>query len=365
MGIISILKSKEFYKLRRYRIWRGYARDYKKYPFHPLRVFMIHRKGFTTGDWEILGLTKKNYSAYLSSRDYCRAHPINGYYSKIIDDKINIKYVLSGTDLSKYMPDYYYIIDEHGIISPMMDTEVTKQNPDASIIIELLKEKKKLAFKLITGSIGKGFYKAEYKNGGIYLNDKLMTSKEFERFIPMLRNYIVSEYLIPHPYLAKFWPNTANTLRFLVGSVNGEWRMLKSFIRFGSSKTGVVENFNAGGVLCYIDEDGYFKDGYIIGKKGERSYAIPVKNHPDTETVLEGHIPCWEDIKKCAKGIETLLPQTKYLGFDFVVTDKKQVKLLEINSLTSLDAIQLDCSILETENGKWFFSSILSSLQNA
>lgn len=53
------------------------------------------------------------------------------------------------------------------------------------------------------------------------------------------------------------------------------------------------------------------------------------------------------------------MPQMKYMGFDFVVTDREQVKLLEINSLTSLDSIQLDRSILETENGKWFFSSLM------
>ena len=49
---------------------------------------------------------------------------------------------------------------------------------------------------------------------------------------------------------------------------------------------------------------------------------------------------------------------TKYLGFDFVVTDTGGVKLIEINSLTSLDTMQADCSILETENGKWFFSDL-------
>ena len=357
MGILNILKSGEFYKLRKYRIWKGIVHDYINNPLQPFKVFMIHQRGFTVADWEILGLSKDNYFSYLSSKKYNSIHPINGYYSKIIDDKINIKYVLNGTELSDYMPDYYFIIDESGIIRPMMDIDSKNKTSSVNDVIALLKEKKKLALKLITGSIGKGFYKAEYKNDNIYVNDTLMHRNDFAVFIPTLKNYIVSEYLNPHPYIAEFWPNTANTLRFLVGSVNGEWRMLKSFIRFGSSKSGVVENFNAGGVLCYIDDSGHFYGGYVIGKKRKHSYAIKVDYHPDTNKLLDGQIPCWNEIIRCSQGIERLLPQTRYLGFDFVVTDNNNIKLLEINSLTSLDSIQMDKSILKTDNGKWFFSS--------
>ena len=359
MSIISILLSGETYKLRKYRIWKGLIRDYKKYPLNPIGVARIHHRGFTTGDWEILGLTKDNFSTYLSSKQYTRCHPINGYYSKIIDDKINIKYVFYGTDLGCYMPDYYYLLDENGIIMPLMDCG-SDGRANSSDLLNLLEERKMLALKLVTGSIGKGFYKAEYREGSVFLNGRQMNVEEFLAFIPSLRNYIASEYLVTHPYLAQFWPSTANTLRYLVGQVNGEWRMIKSFIRFGSAKSGMVENFNAGGVLCYINEDGHFHGGYIIGKEGKRACSIPVDVHPDTKMPLDGDIPCWDEVRKCAEGIEQLLPQTKYLGFDFVVTDRNTVKLLEINSLTSLDSIQLDGSILETENGKWFFSSLLS-----
>ena len=355
MGVIRILLSGELWKLRKYRIWKNFLSDYKKNPLHMLRTFAIHRRGFTLSDWELQGLSKDNYKTYLTSRAYSGMHPINGYYSKIIDDKMVIKYVFSGTPVGKYMPDYYYLIDEQGVIRPMMDAGGLSRNPAVDDVVALLKENGKLALKLITGSIGKGFYKAEYKDGEFYVNDKQMSRDDFETFVGSLRNYIVSEYLTTHPYLSTFWPDTANTLRYLVGSVNGEWRLIKSYIRFGSKKSGVVENFNAGGVLSYIDENGHFRGGYVMGKKGRQSYSVAIDRHPDTNQVLDGDIPCWDEIRKCAEGIEKLLPQTKYLGFDFVVTDKDQVKLLEINSLTSLDTIQLDCSILDTENGKWFF----------
>ena len=43
-----------------------------------------------------------------------------------------------------------------------------------------------------------------------------------------------------------------------------------------------------------------------------------------------------------------------YMGLDFVVTSKNEVKILEINTLTSLDAIQLQGSILKTPQGEFF-----------
>lgn len=356
--IVHTLISGELYKLRKYRLYISFLKDYKTRLNHIIYVFSVHRRGFTVSDWEILGLDKKKYRSYLTSKMYSGVHPINGYYSKIIDDKLNIKYVLSGTELDKYMPEYFYLIDEEGIISPMMDAPYIENSANSLSIIKLLKEREKLALKLITGSVGKGFYKLEYSHGNYFLNSDKMTEKEVQRFISGLRNYVVTEYLTPHPDIARIWPDTANTIRYLTGRVNNEWRMLKSFIRFGSRKTGNVENFNRGGVLCYIDPKGVFQGGYLLQKKGAHFRTTNISIHPDTKEELIGEIPCWNEVNNAVRGIEKLLPQTRYLGFDFVITDKNEVKLLEINSLTSLDSIQLDGSILNTENGKWFFKSL-------
>jgi hypothetical protein len=324
----------------------------------------IHRRGFVVSDWDILKLTKSNCSNYLTTKQYNSIHPINGYYSKIIDDKMVIKYVFSGTSLGKYMPDYYAMIDENGNVVPLMDAEVPEKLHTFQGILSLLKEKEKLAIKLVTGSVGKGFYKAEYKDGRVLLNNEELSEEAFISKIASLRNYAISEYLSTSPYLAEFWPETANTIRYLVGAANGEWRFLKSFIRFGSSHTGVVENFNAGGVLCYLDENGSFSNGYMIKKVGKKRAAELIDRHPETNKQLKGQIPCWDEVKKCTEGIEKLLPQTNYLGLDYVITDQNKVKLLEINSLTSLDALQLDGSILETENGRWFYSPLLKKAKN-
>ncbi len=359
MGLVRIALSGELYKLRRYRIYKGLLQDYIKYFPRIPYVLSVHQRGFQVSDWEILNLNKDNYKGYLTTKQYNKIHPINGYYSKLIDDKINIKYVLSGTALSNAMPAYYFIFDEYGSIRPLMDSDCQKAVATPDDIFSLLKEKGQLALKLVTGSIGKGFYKLEYVDGKILANENELSSDSFLAFIKQLKNYVVCEYVNTNPYLAEFWPLTANTMRYLAGQVNGEWRMLSSFIRFGSKKSGVVENYNRGGILCYVDEQGRFSGGYELVKAGKKLHSKHIEYHPDTNKKLEGTIPCWSEVQRVAEGIGRLLPQTRYLGFDFVITDKNEVKLLEINSLTSLDCIQIDGSILDTENGRWFFSSIM------
>lgn len=362
MKILTVLKKHEFYKLKKYKVYGGILNDYKKRPggTNIFEILSIHRKGFLVNDWKILRLNNNNYKDYLSSKQYSSYHPINGYYTKLIDDKITIKYILSGTELAKYTPDYYYLIDETGHIFSMMDAPVNKNNYEVADILSLLKKKRVLAVKLVTGSIGRGFYKAGYQNGKLSINGEEMDETKFVTFISELRNYIVMEYLRPHKELASFWPTTANTMRYLLCRIDGEYYMLKSFIRFGSKKTGEVENFNTGGVLCYIDINGKFNGGYIIDSSNRRLSSVFIEKHPDTGNVIKGTIPMWLEVQKAAVGIASYLPETKYLGFDFVVTDNNEVKLLEINSLTSLDSIQMDCSIIQTEVGKKFFSSLKS-----
>lgn len=347
---------RKLYKIRRLAIWRDYYYDYV-YVKNPFYVNSVHQKGFTLTDWRLTGLEEKNYSTYLSSKEYYRMHPINGSYSHLIDDKLTLKYLLNGTDLDKYIPEYYFLIDENGGIYSLMDQPFAP-NPSLNDLLLLTKEKGTLAFKPVKSTFGRGFYKISYSDNELTANGEKISERDFAEIVNNMKNYIVSEYLRPHPYIAGFWPETSNTIRYLIGRVERKWFFLKGYIRFGCKSSGATDTFNKGSVLCYINENGYFHGGYVKRKKQNRSFTTLIDRHPDTNVVLDGRIPMWDEIEKAAREITKLIPQMKYLGFDFVVTDDNKVKLLEINSLTSLDALQLDGSILKTKNGKLFFSSV-------
>lgn len=128
--------------------------------------------------------------------------------------------------------------------------------------------------------------------------------------------------------MVPFSADTVNTLRYLVGRDEaGKMNLIKSYIRFGTKASGFVENYAVGGVLCYVSDNENFEYGNLLDLK---------------------------EIQTAANEFGNSFPQMDYLGFDFVVTNKNEVKILEINSLTSLDTIQLQGSILKTPQGEFF-----------
>ena len=332
---------------RELKIKKMFLDDYKNKWYSLYKTFLIHRNGFLTSNWRIMDLDNKDHKEYLNDVDYFRMHPINGDYSKWIDDKLTLKYICSGSKLDRYFPKYYYIIDENGKLHCLMDNENMIENPSFEEILNQLYEYKELALKQIAGSIGEGFYKAEYKNGEIYLNGKEETTEDFITLISSLRNYIVMEYLNPNNYFFELSPNVPNTIRYLVGRIDGKLEFLKGYIRFGTKQSGAVENYNCGGILCYLDQDGYYKEGNVLDELTGKNKRIT--KHPDNGVQLSGRVPLWEEIIKAVHELDLYFPTLCYMGIDFVVTSKNDVKILEINSLTSLDGIQLTEPIKNTK----------------
>lgn len=331
-----------------------FRQDYKKHKGELLKVYSIHRRGYSWDDWHVNELTKESCSEYLRTAQYYAMHPLNGQYSHWIDDKLTLKYLCVGTLLDKYMPKYYYQIDSNGKVLALPDADHQNDNCcTAEDIIRLLEDLGELALKRVAGSLGEGFYKATYKDRMYYLNDATYSKDELVKKFEGLKDYLVTEYLHPHKDMIPFSADTVNTLRYLVGRDEaGKMNLIKSYIRFGTKASGFVENYAAGGVLCFVSDKGNFEYGNLLDLKEMRNSII--QKHPDTKIELKGKIPLWNEIQTAADEFGNFFPQMDYLGLDFVVTNKDEVKILEINSLTSLDAIQLQGSILKTPQGEFF-----------
>lgn len=335
----------------------AFSADYKRKKASIFEILKLHRKGWCVDDWRMRGglySPAVDPVRYLNTVEYRRMHPLNGVYSSWIDDKLTLKYLCASADLCDVMPKYYFqILGGHFISLP--DCPEDAKPPIENGVLTLLEREKVLAVKQVKGSLGEGFYKLEYLGQGNYLLNKKQYSKdEVIRFLSNLEGYIVTEYLSPHCDMHVFSKATTNTIRYLVGNIEGQPVFLKAFIRFGTKSSGFVENYNSGGVLCYISEGGEFNYGNVMNlSTGENAR---INFHPDTGARLAGKVPLWSEMTHVAERFCARFPQLQYLGFDFVATDTGAVKMLEINSLTSLDALQLDGSILSTPNG-WFFKS--------
>lgn len=355
IGKIYEIYLKRRWNIKNNSIWllkSTFIGDYKKLKMSKIKIWQIHRLGFDVQFWCLAGLNKNNYNKYLSTVEYYKMHPINGDFSKWIDDKLTLKYLCTGTDLDRYMPEYYYQVDSKGNILKLVDCPYKNNDTTEKDIAGLLREKEFLAIKLISGSIGEGFYKAYYKDNYYYVNDTKMNFSEFCEFIKTLRNYLITEYFLPHKEISQYYSKTVNCIRYLAGRINGKMEMLKGYIRLGTVNSGSVENYNAGGVLCFLNESGEFTYGNVMDATGLKNQIV--YEHPDNGKKLSGQIPLWKEIEDAVEKFSEHFPQMKYLGFDFVITSKNQIKVIEINSLTSIDGFQLDKSVWDTKAASFY-----------
>lgn len=332
--------------------------EYKQHKGSYWKIAKAHLKGWSYSDWCIMGLTDKTQKDYLSTRDYASLHPLNGNYSSWIDDKLTLKYILYGTEAGKYMPDYYYELMTDGRVVGLMDLDES-YSKSVEGIAQLLRDKHLLAFKLVKSSLGVGFYRVEYKEDKYRLNDEEMNLPEFMDRLKSLKGYLITEYLLPHPEFAKLCSKSVGCLRYIIGRrLNGDKTDIYSFMRFGTKKSKFVENYNSGGVLAII-HDGKYTEGNILDMITMKN--IRIQRHPDSEVLLKGEIPHWKEIKQAAHIIADVMPQMTYMGIDFCVTNDDRVKIIEINSLSSLDSIQSDKSIFETPGGEFFKERLLQN----
>ncbi|MFR8853704.1 MAG: sugar-transfer associated ATP-grasp domain-containing protein [Oscillospiraceae bacterium] len=179
------------------------------------------------------------------------------------------------------------------------------------------------------GTHGDGFYKLEYTDGVFFVNEKESSADRIKELISSQKSsYVITEYIEMHRDLKKIYPGSVNTIRIMViNKTCFEPKIVQTYMRIGSSKTGVTDNIAYGGLAAYVDKDsGYYDRAALLS---DHRY-ISMDHHPDTGTFLEGHLPNWETVKKGVYDISMMIPQLEYLGFDIAITEDG-FKILEIN----------------------------------
>lgn len=289
-----------------------------------------HRRGFLSYRIRQYGLTEENYINFLSDRDYRKLRPINNQFVSWVYDKVIMRYVLEGK--KQYLPEYYYhlIQNENGLkILSLPDCNVSEK-PEINDITQLLKEKKKLVLKPSEGSHGEGFFRLEYKENYIYINNRQTTDDELFEFLKNIKVPCnITQYLENNKFLKEIYSETTFTVRIMVinDKVIKPW-IANAYLRIATKKTGLTDNIGDGGICARIDiETGKIFEPEII----EDHIISPCPFHPDTAVPIEGEIPNWNKIKKGILELSSYICQLEYMGFDVVVTDNS-FKILEINT---------------------------------
>ena len=296
-------------------------------PLH--KKLWAYRRGFLSYRIPQYGITEKNYKQFISDYDYRYIRHINNKYRIWLEDKLTVKYICS--DYGQFFPAYYYhfsVRNGEKRVIPLMDLPDYCDNTPESVLT-LVQHVGQLACKPQRGSQGQGFYKLSYHDGKYFLNHEEATPEQIlEILTDEHSQYFVTEYIQQHHDIDKIYSGAVNTMRIITFMKDGKTQEIgNAYMRFGSQKTGAVDNMGAGGMFAQIDMDtGRFHNGKIITENS----ILPCANHPDTGEPIEGYIPNWDLIKQGLKDLNACMPQLEYLGFDVAVTEDG-MKLPEIN----------------------------------
>lgn len=296
------------------------------------------RHGFISYRLHQYGITPENWKNYIADFEYKWLRHINNECRHWMEDKITVKYVCS--EYNRFFPEYYYHIslkNGNNKILPMMDCPKGYTNTYEDIF-RLVQEKGCLALKPDEGSHGDGFYKLSWENGKYYLNHQPTEKEAVLAILQDVNNrYLVTEYINMHPEIKRIYAGAVNTIRMIVFKKDGKNPVIgNAYMRFGSKRTGAVDNMGAGGMYAQIDVDtGRFHDAKII----EANEIKPCLYHPDTNEKIEGYLPNWEKVKQDVLDVARSIPQLEYFGFDLALTEDG-LKFPEINRFPDYPAIE-------------------------
>ena len=288
-----------------------------------------YKHGFLSYRLDQYGITEENWEDYISDFEYKWLRHINPYYKTWMEDKITVKYIANR--YNQYFPEYYYhVICKNGEMNiiPLMDCP-EGYGPELASIINLVKEKKVMAFKPDEGSHGNGFFRCDYEDGEFFINYEKATEQDvIDRLSQNDSAYIITEYIQMHPQLKEIYSGSVNTLRVIVFKRDGIHPEIgNAYMRIGTSKTGAIDNMAAGGMFAAIDINTGRYGGAKIFVDGD---IRDCERHPDTNVLIEGTIPNWELTKKLVLEIASEIQELEWFGFDLAVTEDG-IKIPEIN----------------------------------
>lgn len=340
-------------------------------PVSPAKRRWLYRRGFRARAAHLYDFETYGPEEYLSdAQRYVGAYYLNGAWRDAIDNKLLCHLLLAEFD--EHRPSVYGLlrggrlhpIDEETVPTPdggpagrLLGRTVgpTSSIPDgADWVLERL-DRERLVCKRFTGGSGKQVLILGSEGGEYTINGEPCTEDELRGRLEGLDEYLVTEYVRQASYAADVYPESVNTMRVLTmyDEEAGEAFVPLATHRFGTRRSGELDNFSQGGLSVGVDrETGRLSRGtqYLPPERPEE-----FERHPDTgERIVGREVPEWEAIKTDLLAIADRLSYVPYIGWDVVVTDESEFSIIEANNNTSA-LIQIHEPLLREERTRRFY----------
>ena len=130
--------------------------------------------------------------------------------------------------------------------------------------------------------------------------------------------YIFQRKVVQWSEMDRLNKSAINTLRIITINRNGEPYVLSSLLRVGTSKTGNVNNWAAGGLVIEIDGDRYLKE-YGFYKP---CHGLKACTHPDSGISFEEYkVSSLDDAYAIACRVRKMFYDVRKIGWDIAITE--------------------------------------------
>lgn len=309
------------------------------------RRLWLLRHGFTSPCGQLYDFETHGPEAYVSELQLYRLYrAINGRHRYLVDDKLSQHWMLS--DYPDHRPTAYGFVDR-GAVHGVAGTELAGAPvPVSEWLPVTLLERSPLVLKQLRGHGGKEVLVCEYDDG-FRLDGEAVSEAELCEAVEELSGYLVTEYVHQHEYADDLYPDAANTIRLLTlwDDEAGELVMPMAIHRVGTDRSSPVDNVSSGGLTAEID----LATG-TLGPAAQFPFTGAVtwhETHPDTGARIDGAtVPRWETISSTVERIAMDNTNIPALGWDVILDRSGDPILIEANTGTDLDLMQVHRPLL-------------------
>ncbi|MGQ3413181.1 sugar-transfer associated ATP-grasp domain-containing protein [Natrinema sp. LN54] len=373
------------------KLLRAERRTGSSFDLSPRRRLRLYRRGFLSKSGVIYDFESHDPAAYLT--DYQRfvgTKRINGHWNALIDNKLAFHRVLG--EFPDHRPAVYGLLADgrfhtfdpaservtvtdggertfgsRSSSEAPSDGGIELEHPDESAtagptpdplqwLDDHLSEGERLVLKWFSGGGGNNVHFLERADGEYRFDGEPTGEAALAERLADLEHYLVCEFVEQADYAAELFPETANTLRVLTmyDERAGEAFVPIAIHRIGTADSVPVDNFSNGGLSAHIDrETGRLGAGAEYPHDGVVDWY---ETHPGTGARIEGTtVPGWDEIRERLLEIAEALSHVPYVGWDLVVTDGGEFRIIEANSYPGVASLQVHRPLLADDRTRRFY----------
>lgn len=199
--------------------------------------------------------------------------------------------------------------------------------------------------------------KVSVENGELKFTGDCKTVEEFNKKILNNKStdFLFTENIRQTGILSNIFPDSLNSIRILtmIDPQTNKPFIARTIQRFGSKKSGLVDNLSAGGITALVDiETGVLGKGVAYPYDGRMNW---IEKHPDTGVRFTGlKVDNWEKIKEQILSLSEDFYYLPYIGWDIAPMEDGFI-ILEANSNSNTRILQIHGGLLKEPRVREFY----------